>query len=297
MSVRATPVWIQSGGETAADARRAMQAIFGGRGGVVGVGDLAVTQTPTPSMAVSVASGQVVIPGSQDPFQGVYVVENQGVLNLPVAAADPTNPRVDLVVARVQDAQYSGQTNSASMAVVTGTPAPSPTDPPVPATAWVLARVAVAANASSITNANITDLRTQRAGQEGSAAALGGVIACTSTTRPAHAVGRPIYETDTGRLLISDGSAWTGVPRTGTGSGTISTGSNNTTVVITFSPAFPQTPTVIPVYDSSLGGTPGNFGVRLTAVSASSATVTVYRTDGSTSPSNQGVTFRWAAFA
>lgn len=34
----------------------------------------------------------------------------------------------------------------------------------------------------------------------------------TSTTRPAHAAGRLIYETDTGRLLASSGSAWRAVP-------------------------------------------------------------------------------------
>lgn len=34
------------------------------------------------------------------------------------------------------------------------------------------------------------------------------LIACTSTARPAHRAGRQIFETDTKRTLISDGSTW-----------------------------------------------------------------------------------------
>lgn len=34
-------------------------------------------------------------------------------------------------------------------------------------------------------------------------------LVCTSTTRPSHAAGRMIYETDTKRTYISDGTAWT----------------------------------------------------------------------------------------
>lgn len=33
-------------------------------------------------------------------------------------------------------------------------------------------------------------------------------LVCTSTTRPSHAAGRIIYETDTGAIAVSDGSAW-----------------------------------------------------------------------------------------
>lgn len=39
------------------------------------------------------------------------------------------------------------------------------------------------------------------------------IIRCTSTTRPAHVEGRVIYETDTDRLMVSDGAAWNGVVR------------------------------------------------------------------------------------
>lgn len=35
-----------------------------------------------------------------------------------------------------------------------------------------------------------------------------GILVCTSTTRPAHAIGRMIYETDTKITVISDGTTW-----------------------------------------------------------------------------------------
>lgn len=111
-------------------------------------------------MSVNVASGLVVVDGTQDTtHQGSYVCLNDAVVNLTIAAADPTNPRIDIVVAQVQDSQYSGATDAWKLAVVTGTPAPSPSAPALPANAVLLANVAVAANATSIVSANITDKR------------------------------------------------------------------------------------------------------------------------------------------
>ena len=113
-------------------------------------------------------------------------------------------------MARVQDSAYSGSADEFSIEVVTGTPAASPSDPSLPSgSCWVLARVQVNAGASSITNANITDLRTTYTGQFGRAAALGGKIICTSSTRPtAPFAGMQIRETDTGREYNYSGSAW-----------------------------------------------------------------------------------------
>jgi predicted secreted protein len=98
--------------------------------------------------------------------------------------------------------------NTWSLAVVTGTPAASPSEPAAPANSIVLAMVSVAALATSITNANITDRRFTQSGQEGSVAALGGVIICTSTSRPTQLEGRVIYETDTDRVYVSTGTNW-----------------------------------------------------------------------------------------
>ncbi len=202
------PIFIQSGSHPAEDWRRAMSAMFGHRAGIVQSGDLAVTQQSTPNMSVQVATGMLVLTGTENTYQGVYVCENRGAETVTIAAADPTNGRRDLIVARIRDAAYSGATNSFSIEAVTGTPAASPVDPTIPANSYVLARIAVNAGATSITNANITDGRAVWFGQYGRAAGLGGIIACTDTTQPPHQSGRAIYESNTKRLSISDGTNW-----------------------------------------------------------------------------------------
>jgi hypothetical protein len=72
--------------------------------------------------------------------------------SLTIAAADATNPRRDIVVV----------TAAGALRVYTGTPANSPTDPALSAGDVPLARVAVAANAVSVVNGNITDLRSRQ---------------------------------------------------------------------------------------------------------------------------------------
>ena len=47
---------------------------------------------------------------------------------------------------------------------------------------------------------------------------LGGVIICTSVTRPTARTGAVIYETDTNRYVIYSGSAWVTVGQTITAS-------------------------------------------------------------------------------
>src|SRR6266496_494426 len=89
-------------------------------------GALAVTQNGTPNMSVNVAAGMAFIAGTEGTKQGTYIVQNDATVNKAIAASDPTLNRIDLVVAKVQDTQYSGATNSWSLAVVTGTPAGSP---------------------------------------------------------------------------------------------------------------------------------------------------------------------------
>lgn len=155
------PVFLQASSHPAEDVRRMIGALTLDKGGVVAVGELAVTQHGTPNMSVDVAGGRAWIPGTQGSYQGSYFCENRGAISgLTIAAAHATYGRKDLVVAKVQDSAYSGVTNSWSVAVVTGTPSASPVDPTAPANSILLARVNVAALASSITNANIDNLRT-----------------------------------------------------------------------------------------------------------------------------------------
>jgi hypothetical protein len=90
---------------------------------------------------------------------GVYTFYNDATVTLTVTTADPTNPRIDRVVATVRDAYYTGALNNVILQVVAGTPAGSPVAPALPANSITLATVAVGAGATAITNANITDTR------------------------------------------------------------------------------------------------------------------------------------------
>jgi hypothetical protein len=181
MTVRTTPSFLQDGSHSAEDVRLMMQAFLtsplaafsGGIGaldpahGVINSGDLAVSANGTPNMSVNVALGAAFIRGTQSTFQGVYQVINDATVNLSISAADPTNPRKDLVILQVRDSAYSGSDDDARPLVVTGTPAASPADPSLAAypNALVLARVTVAAADTSITSGEITDLRTRAIGR------------------------------------------------------------------------------------------------------------------------------------
>jgi hypothetical protein len=147
--------------------RQLFAATIAASGGIVDAGGYAVTQNGTPNMSVNVAAGRAWIPGNQvgniSGFlfntQGQYFALNDAVVNVAVAASNPTNPRIDLVVLQVLDAQYTGSTNLAQLAVITGTAAATPVAPAAPSNSLVLAQVAVAALATSIVNANLTDVR------------------------------------------------------------------------------------------------------------------------------------------
>jgi hypothetical protein len=90
---------------------------------------------------------------------GTYVTYNDASSVLSLNTANPTNPRIDLVCATVNDAYYTGSLNNVVLQVVAGTAAGSPVAPALPANSISLATVAVGAGATAITNANITDTR------------------------------------------------------------------------------------------------------------------------------------------
>lgn len=201
MTERNPAIFIQASSHPAEDTRRGLGALLD-QAGVIGVNDLAVVQHGTPNMSVDVPDGRVAIKGSEATYQGVYLCENRGVTNLAISASDPTNPRIDLIVAKVQDAAYSGVTNAWSLAVVTGTPAGSPVAPAAPNNSIILAQVAVAALAASIVTANITDKRTFAGG-------LHGVTPCASSAlRPSSPFDNQlVYQVDKDWLIRWDAGA------------------------------------------------------------------------------------------
>lgn len=193
--------WIQASSHPADTDRLILESLFR-RQGVVKSTDLAVTQNGTPNMSVNVAAGAVAIDGTESTTQGFYHFVNDATLNVAIAAANATNPRIDLIVAKVQDAQYSGATNAASIVAVTGTAAASPVAPAAPANSVILAQVAVAALASSITNANITDVRTF-AGPPACRVYRSAVLACSHGTDVTATFDLESFDTDAMHSAVS----------------------------------------------------------------------------------------------
>lgn len=165
MALSSTPFALQAVPVNADVVRQAVSGMIPAGGGVINSGDFAVSQTTTPSMGVRVAPGRIWVPGtnlaniSGTTFskQAMYFALNDASATLTVDPADATNPRIDVVYVAFRDSLYSGTVDDVYMDVLTGTPAVTPTVPTAPANSMVLAQVAVAANATSITTGNITN--------------------------------------------------------------------------------------------------------------------------------------------
>lgn len=208
------PYALQNASHTAALFRQAGFSPFGDAGGILSIGEYAVTAQSTPNMSVQVAGGRAWVPGSQvsnvtgQTFstQAGYFALNDAPVTVTISTANPTNPRIDLIYVAVNDSFYSGTNNNTVVGVVTGTPAASPVAPSAPSNSLALATVAVAANASSVTNGNIA----QTPAASVLAIARGGTDPALSTARPTTGLypGYQIYETNTGRFYEWTGTAW-----------------------------------------------------------------------------------------
>lgn len=165
MAVQNPPYSMQTGSHGAELFRRAVGSVLNTAGGVVALSDLAVTANSPAAMNVVVASGSIWIPGTTNTAQGMYHCFNDASVTLAIAAASATNPRIDTIVAQVEDAAYAGATNAWKLAVVTGTATVGATlanltgAGAVPASSLVLAYVLVDALAVTIAAAKVQDNR------------------------------------------------------------------------------------------------------------------------------------------
>lgn len=171
--------------------------------------------------SVDVKAGSLLVPNSEGVNQGYYHIVNDNDINVPRPAPPSTTlNRLDLIIVRVRDSAFpSGQVgedlfNDASVEWVTGTPTSgTPIAPDLDALGYEnyykLANVTVPAGSPTTptTTANITDVRTTISNQN-NAVGIGGITICTSTTRPAaprH--GQLIWEEDTKRLVLNEGTS------------------------------------------------------------------------------------------
>jgi hypothetical protein len=140
------PAYEQNGCYTAQQDRQVIEGLICVEGvREPATGSLQVS--PGGGLSVNVAAGSGYIQGDNVATQGVYYVVNDGTVNLALAAADPTDGRVDRVIAEVLDSQYSGVSDLWQLRVITGTPSPAPTPPAEPINAITLALVTVGAGA------------------------------------------------------------------------------------------------------------------------------------------------------
>jgi hypothetical protein len=164
-------------------------------------GNGAMAVTAAGGMNVQISAGYCCCPNSTSALQGGYVFGLMQAQTLALQAASLTYPRIDIVVANVND--LGTDASGAVVQVVEGTPGATPTPPAAPANSITLAQVAVGASATSVTSANITDTRAY-------VVAPGGVLPIQNeAAAPAMPSSQFFYNLQTNQLCIGTGTAGT----------------------------------------------------------------------------------------
>jgi hypothetical protein len=172
--------------------------------GVVNLGDFAVTAGA--AWTVNIAAGAAFIRGTESAVQGAYHAYNDGTVNLAVPPADSANPQRHIIGIRVRDHNYGSAGSLAEagvyLVVVSGTPAPVPADPVLPANFLPLARLQIPALAANAAAGTLTSLRRQLPTPP---------LVRTNAERLAMtnvAVGQRVWAYDTAREWVWDGTTW-----------------------------------------------------------------------------------------
>ncbi|MGW3195211.1 hypothetical protein ACWDBD_11620 [Streptomyces sp. NPDC001118] len=124
-------------------------------GGVIGGAGLIVAAGT--GMTVTVQPGSYVVPNSTTPTAGGYVSTLPSLATLTVQTADPSNPRIDIVVAFVSDVGSSA--SFGAVEIITGTAAPTPVAPSAPPNSITLGTLTIPAGTTVITSGMIADQR------------------------------------------------------------------------------------------------------------------------------------------
>lgn len=163
----------------------------------------------TEGMTAVVGPGRAVVQGVE--AAGAYPVVLTDHAPLTFADGDASNPRTDLVVLRVYDAQFdTSNRTEAVLEVIQGAPAATPEPPQAPVGSLPLAHVAVPAGASVGTGGinwqtGLTDLRR-------TTVAVGGVIPLGGTRDEPGGYPGQYRDTDA-HLQRWDGTHWSAYPR------------------------------------------------------------------------------------
>jgi len=167
---------------------------------------LKVRAAPTPNMTVIVSGGICFIDQHDTGGQGTYVCVNDGDVTLNVQPAGGAGQyRKDTVVAAVYDAEYAGSVSEWRLEIIQGpyaATAGATVRGTLPNNAQVLADIAIGPSQTSVSAANITDVRNY-------SVALGGAVPVSSSVdlaRPHPAQLRYRMDTDTWVYGKSDGT-------------------------------------------------------------------------------------------
>lgn len=156
---------------------------------------LTVAQTTTASGSVVVSAGAGVVQAAT--LDGASLVGDVQDTTIDVLVASPMGsiPRNDIVVA---------DRATGSIRVIVGSPSVTPADPTVPSSAVMLARIRNAANATTVPNSAIDDLRVMTSFFGGT------TIVANSTQRDAlpKYVGLKVYRVSQKREETWDGTGW-----------------------------------------------------------------------------------------
>jgi hypothetical protein len=168
---------------------------IGVRGGVIGGAGLWCY--PGTGMSFLVQPGSFVVPNSATPTAGGYAATLATQATLTVQTADPTNTRIDIVVAYVNDVGTSA--SFGAVAILTGVAAATPSAPTPPANSITLAQISVPAGTTTITSALITDKRPFTT-------ATGGILVAPIGSVTGY-VGQIAYDQPSGRFYHNNNNA------------------------------------------------------------------------------------------
>ncbi|WP_405554349.1 hypothetical protein [Streptomyces sp. NBC_01171] len=222
MAVINPPAWMQAGSYPARNDRLALSGLLSYPGFAAdeatplrirqGVKpsyqnyQMKVRPAATPNMTVIVSGGFVFIDQHDTGGVGTYICANDGDVTLTIAPAGGAGQyRKDTVIASAYDAEYAGALSEWRLEVIQGPYAASAgatVRGTLPSNAQVLADISLSPSQTSVSAANITDLRNY-------CVASGGVVPVSSAVAPPRLhPGQMLYVTDTDRLLYgkSDGS-------------------------------------------------------------------------------------------
>jgi hypothetical protein len=149
-------------------------------------------------LSVTVNAGYCCVPNPAA-GQGGYIFGCLQSQTLTLAAADPSNPRIDLIVARVYDTGNSA--GYCDVEVVTGTAGASPSAPALPSAAIALATVQVTGGAVALGSGSVTDQRSY-------VVAPGGILPIVNeAAAPASPASQLMYNMSTNTLVQGTGTA------------------------------------------------------------------------------------------